>query len=260
MASNLTAGYNGDNDEEEALRKAIALSLGQDPGSRHEAIDLTANDSSDGEESEIVERIKKHPRKSPTPIVVPSPSPQPSVPEPPKATPSSFSTLRLDRKRMEEERLARINKRKAAELGPAAEELSSRPSQLQKTTGGANISAVPTNLPVPIATPSKQNQVVGSYKPLAAQVKSFPALPLIYPGGVVKRTWVRGQPRQADDITIEEVLQRDQLQVAVLSSFQWDDEWLLKKIDVTHTRMLLIAFAADEYHVGTICVVCRINR
>jgi hypothetical protein len=45
---------------------------------------------------------------------------------------------------------------------------------------------------------------------------------LQYPDGVVKKTWAFGYDRNGDDIKIEEVLQKSDLEVAVLSSFQVD--------------------------------------
>lgn len=73
---------------------------------------------------------------------------------------------------------------------------------------------------------------------------------LPFPRGVVKRTWCLGQPRTGDDIKIEEVLQKDKLELAVLSSFQWDEEWLMEKVDIDKTKMVLIAFAKDDKQVG----------
>ncbi|KAG6042178.1 hypothetical protein E4U41_003924 [Claviceps citrina] len=67
-----------------------------------------------------------------------------------------------------------------------------------------------------------------------------------YPDGVVKRTWARGYNRSDDDIQIEEVLQRDKLLLALFSSFQWDEQWLLQKLDVSRTKVLLAAFAAND--------------
>jgi hypothetical protein len=43
-----------------------------------------------------------------------------------------------------------------------------------------------------------------------------------YPNGVVKKTWAFGYDRQGDDIKIEEVLQKSDLELAVLSAFQLD--------------------------------------
>ncbi len=65
----------------------------------------------------------------------------------------------------------------------------------------------------------------------------------------MKKTWVYGQARLGDDIKIEEVLQKTQLELAVLSSFQWDEDWLMSKVDITRTKLILVAFAADEAQV-----------
>jgi hypothetical protein len=63
--------------------------------------------------------------------------------------------------------------------------------------------------------------------------------------GTLRRTAARGFPRQPDDITIDEILQKDRLELAVVSSYCWDDEWLVSKIDLARTRTLLIAYAPD---------------
>ena len=72
----------------------------------------------------------------------------------------------------------------------------------------------------PIAEPAK------SLQPVIATAST--AKPLQFPRGTVKRIWAFGHPRD-EDIKIEEVLQRADLTMAVLSSFQWDMEWLLGK-------------------------------
>ena len=66
-----------------------------------------------------------------------------------------------------------------------------------------------------------------------------------YPQGVVKKTWAFGHPRAGDDIKLEEVLQKDDLQLAVLSSFQWDIPWLLAKIG-DKTKITLVMQAKEE--------------
>jgi hypothetical protein len=48
-----------------------------------------------------------------------------------------------------------------------------------------------------------------------------------YPNGVVKKTWAFGYDRKGDDIKIEEVFQKNDLQLAVLSSFQIDADCML---------------------------------
>ncbi|KAK0646346.1 tyrosyl-DNA phosphodiesterase-domain-containing protein [Cercophora newfieldiana] len=199
MAEHRAADINGEEDEEEALRIAIALSLGKDPNST--SIDLTQDDE-------------------PAPPPAPALAPQPVTTAAPS---SSLSALGLDRKKMEEERLARQNKRKASELGSGTVAEAARPQQRQKTNDNA---------------PRTLSTVVPSPAPMAAS--------LPFPQGVVKKTWVYGQPRLGDDIKIEEVLQKDKLELAVLSSFQWDNEWLMSKIDFKRTKITYVAFAANE--------------
>ena len=68
---------------------------------------------------------------------------------------------------------------------------------------------------------------------------------LQYPKGVVKRTWVKGQPRVGDDVTLGEVLQPSTLRLAILSSFQWDIPWLYKHLR-SETKIVLVMQAKDE--------------
>ncbi|KAK0623083.1 tyrosyl-DNA phosphodiesterase-domain-containing protein [Immersiella caudata] len=204
MAENWAADINGDEGEDEALRIAIALSLGQDPTSA--SIDLTQDEPT--------------PEKTPEParneVLASAPAPM-----------SSLSALGLDRKKMEEERLARANKRKAAELDSTAAE-TVRPQQRQKMSEHV---------------PERQTAIRGGLI-TTSEPSTAPLLP--FPKGVVRKTWVYGQPRLGDDIKIEEVLQKDKLEIAVLSSFQWDEQWMLSKIDIDRTKMYLVAFANNE--------------
>ncbi|KAJ4305714.1 hypothetical protein N0V90_001245 [Kalmusia sp. IMI 367209] len=99
----------------------------------------------------------------------------------------------LHRKAMERERLERLGKRKR--------------------------SASPER-------PSKQ--VVKQPAPSIVESKTKDGLQ--YPNGAVKRTWAYKHTR-TDDITLEEVLQASTLNIAVLSSFQWEDRFLFHKAD-----------------------------
>lgn len=67
-----------------------------------------------------------------------------------------------------------------------------------------------------------------------------------WPSGIVKKTRLANTPRTHDDISIEEVLQKDDLELAVLSSFLWDMDWILGKMDTRKTRMLLVVHAQNE--------------
>lgn len=71
-----------------------------------------------------------------------------------------------------------------------------------------------------------------------------------YPHGVFKKTWVFGQARK-NDIKIEEVLQKHDLKVAVLSAFKWDMEWVFSKLDVSKTKLVLVMEAKDEATVSS---------
>lgn len=126
--------------------------------------------------------------------------------------------LALDRKQMEQERLQRLAKRRRLSNGTNAQ-----PSQ-----------------------PPAKRQVTAE--------TTIPS-PLRFPKGAVKRTWARGYRRTSDDITIEEVFQKDELQLAILSSFQWDEEWMLSKLDFPRTKLMLLAFAASEDQVRSCTVV-----
>lgn len=135
---------------------------------------------------------------------------------------ASFGLLSLDRKKMEQERLQRLAKRRRSPLDEDDDDVVEVPPPKRKT-------------PV---EPSRS-------LPRPSPPSSSPP----FPGGVVKRTWARGYPRTPEDIKIEEVFQKDRLELAVLSSYQWDDEWLLSKIDLRRTKLLLVAYAADESQV-----------
>jgi hypothetical protein len=62
----------------------------------------------------------------------------------------------------------------------------------------------------------------------------------------VKKTRLANSQRKHDDISIEEVLQKDDLELAVLSSFLWDMEWILGKLNTKKTRVLLVVHAPNE--------------
>lgn len=154
-----------------------------------------------------------------------------------QAEPSStFGSLKLDRKRMEEERLARQKKRSADQAGLAQSPAFKRPAL-----------ATPQRSP---GVPKHQSNQGGPTKQHSPDERSDNPLP--FAKGVVKRTWVFGCPRSGDDIKLEEIFDRNHLELAVLSSFQWDESWMLSKVDIARTRLILVAFANDE---AQVCVL-----
>lgn len=173
MADSISHPVEDGMDEDEALRYAIALSL-QDQ--EHQSTADTTEASPSGSKG------------------------------------VSFGSLALDRKKMEEERLQRLAKRR------------------RSNSDGDVVEVPPPKRKIP--------------PELSSAARAVP-----YPSGTVKRTWARGYPRTSEDIRIEEVLQKDHLQLALLSSFQWDEEWMLSKINLNKTKLLLAAFATDESQV-----------
>ena len=243
MAENRALELNGGDDEDEALRIAIAMSLGQDPShaelERPGAIDLTRDESPPTLSASTL-----------SPIPDAQPGRKDDRPTPPASEPSSFSALGIDRKKMEEERLARLKKRKAEELGETED---SEQIQRQKRTNKAapSVPSPPPSDPSSRALPIVVREgVVPTPARNAIAAKSNHRSSLPFPRGVVRKTWAYGQPRLGDDIKIEEVLQKDRLELAVLSSYQWDEEWLMSKVDIRRTKLILVAFASSEAQVG----------
>jgi hypothetical protein len=172
-----------DADDDEALRYAIALSLQDQGGFETNDGDLAHN--GDGSAARKLSKPQQ----------------------------ASFGSVQLDRKKMEEQRLQRLAKRRRAD------------------SADNGIAEVPPPKKIAQAKPS----------PVEDEKARVP-----FPHATVKRTWARGYSRTSDDIKIEEVFQKDQLLLAVLSSFQWDEEWMISKLDMSKTKVLLMAFAADD--------------
>ncbi|KAF2503061.1 phospholipase D/nuclease [Lophium mytilinum] len=68
---------------------------------------------------------------------------------------------------------------------------------------------------------------------------------LEYPLGAVRKTWAFRHAR-SNDIKIQEVLQKSTLNIAVLSAFDWDIEWLLRKFEFPRTKLILVMQAKGK--------------
>lgn len=161
----------------------------------------------------------------------------------------SYGGLTLDRKKMEQERLARLKKRAAPDDDNDDDDAQERPRQKPKMSQATTAAAaVDTAAAVHSAQGGRRVDDSNSKQKSPSQTAAAPAAgpPYQYQAGTVRRTWARGYPRQADDIAIDEILQKDKLELAVISSFQWDDEWMLSKIDIGRTRLLLVSFADGD--------------
>lgn len=192
--------------DDEALRQAIELSLQPDCSpANQDVIDLVSDASTTDDEASI---------RSPS---LKSHSTEASVLAP--AAPNPVM-LGLDRKAMEQERLAR--KRKPSISPPPFR----RNPNLSRTKA---------------ETPESVSHV----KSLPQAVRPSQTSNLPFANGAVKKTWAFGHARQ-DDIKLEEVLQKNDLDLAVLSSFQWDVDWVLRKIDTTSTQMVFVMQANHD--------------
>jgi hypothetical protein len=182
-----------------------------------------------------------------------------------------------DRRRMEEERLARAaKKRKASSSTPQPCNRQSIISQDDSSASAAvnelEIAQRPIkriNISVPNiimdSTPSALvDSIPGIYgaPTISSKAHKTPTIPLpqmshhmeqvdlLKPGvhfleGVVKKTWAQGYARE-NDIKIDEILQKNDLKFAVLSAFQWDTEWILRKLDLGMTRLVCVVQAESE--------------
>jgi hypothetical protein len=225
--------------EDEELQRAIALSLGRisssptAPSRRAvEVVDLT--EDSDGPDpgdfavsrdilnSVVASTIQGQQNT----LAVTSDNDKPEIPEQRDSLGggSVFGIAGLDRKKMEEERLARLNKKR--KLGSSSSEPLSGPSLQPKVSKTA----------------------AASSPGLASRQAATAPQRLEFPNGAIKQTWAFGQKRE-NDIKIEEVLQKSDLELAVLSSFQWNFEWLFRKFNTATTRFMLVIGAKDEEYV-----------
>ncbi|KAI5791445.1 tyrosyl-DNA phosphodiesterase I, partial [Pyronema domesticum] len=69
-----------------------------------------------------------------------------------------------------------------------------------------------------------------------------------YPSGVVKKTYLKGAANGPETITFEDVIQSTTLVTTVLSSFQWDYEWVLKQLPSRrdHKSLFIIHGKTEE--------------
>ncbi|KAH7393195.1 tyrosyl-DNA phosphodiesterase-domain-containing protein [Cadophora sp. MPI-SDFR-AT-0126] len=144
--------------------------------------------------------------------------------------------LGLDRKAMEAERLQRqkgraersqpISKNKRhASISPLGQCEQEKPSTSSKASSQVQFAYQPNE------EKRQKTSHVTSNVLSRTEEESLSKTGIQYPDGIVKKTWVKGVPRLGDDIKIEEVLQKDDLQLAILSAFQVEPEWVASKLD-----------------------------
>ncbi|KAI9934072.1 hypothetical protein MW887_005145 [Aspergillus wentii] len=216
----------GDKEADEELRRAIQLSL-QSAG---EDVNDAAEAPKPSEKTQILDT------KPSSEVEPPTKNNKPSQP---------MGILGLDRRQMEQERLARMGKRKAEDTASIEQPESkllrtgSVPKDILSTGGAAattSAGSISSSSGIPAVKQAGNGQVT--------MPSSTPSVQ--FPTGVVKKTWAFLQERSGDDIKIEEVFQKSDLELAVLSSFMWDMEWLFSKADTRKTRFLLLMQAKEE--------------
>ncbi|KAF2475155.1 phospholipase D/nuclease [Lindgomyces ingoldianus] len=202
-----------DNDDEE-LRQAIAMSLEE---SKPPAPSSTSNPSEPMPNSEA--SFDEDMRRAIALSLEESVPEINSTPLPNQNSKPTSSVLQgwhgIDRKAMEQERLARLGKRKRS-VSPGA------PSKAAKQEVGSNSTLE---------------------NPTESSAPGHP--PIQYPRGVIKRTWAFKHKR-TNDIKIEEVLQAPTLNIAVLSAFDWDVDWIFSKLDPVKVKQIWIMNAKGK--------------
>ena len=215
----------GDTDDDEELRQAIALSLAeQEIDSNGSTRERSQPLQVPTKAIEIVDLLSDD--ESQTPLKETSAGSSNSLAS------GQSSLLGLNRKDMEEQRLAR--KRKASISPPP-------PRRVAKSSTHVAKLAKPSS-PVMAKSSKPAAELAKPSSPFIATASTVN--PLQFPRGTVKKTWAFGYPRD-DDIKIEEVLQRSDLTLAVFSSFQWDLEWLLGKLNASSTKMIFVMQAKE---------------
>jgi hypothetical protein len=152
---------------------------------------------------------------------------------------SQSSILGLDRKKMEQERLSRLAQRKR-KMDDKETEIEN-PAQLFSKR--AKVPIRTSTLPSRPVSSSHQSFLSGGN----SSAKPIPTIK--YPKGAILRTYSRHHPRQ-QDITIEEVLQKDHLKTALVSSYTFNLEWFFKKLNTKTIKLILVMSAKGEEERG----------
>lgn len=213
-----------DDDDDAELKRAIQMSMQDEPENGGDASKPETSGGKEDDNTALLSRVNEE---------------STSKPEPFQAMPLSG----LDRKQMEQERLARLAKRKAEETPTNQPE--AKQARTETLPGGIRGSKSPPR------SPRKGNIVSSDGKSKSQSDKPSTTPSVQFPTGVVKKTWNQHCPRNGDDIKIEEVFQASDLELAVLSSFMWEMEWIFSKMDTKSTRFLLIMQAKEE---STVCL------
>ncbi|PLB49439.1 putative tyrosyl-DNA phosphodiesterase [Aspergillus steynii IBT 23096] len=217
--SNGEPGDGYDDDDDEDLRRAIELSkqdFTHDQGSPEAPLYISDNEQASKTGGSQKPQVSSNEQNISKPMGV----------------------LGLDRKQMEQERLARLAKRKPDDTSSFDER---ETKQLKVQTSPKIQMKKDLDRISDIIDPSSKPQASRPEPNIPSPQPSVQ-----FPTGVVKKTWSYSSPRLGDDIKIEEVFQKAGLELAVLSSFMWDMDWLFSKLDTRNSRFLLMMQAKED--------------
>ncbi|KAK8066562.1 tyrosyl-DNA phosphodiesterase domain-containing protein [Apiospora hydei] len=261
----------GFEDDEAALRYAIALSL-QDGAGAGQGNPSTSDDpiqlSSDDEDEDDLEKppvyrpshrlrqqddMQGTKREEEEEVKPSSPAAQQQTTQPAQ---SGLAALGLDRKKMEEERLARLGKRKAPDSEQDSQDRNRRPrtvsaspgKQLQHATAlveGAFRASPSTGVPLSTSQ-GRPSMPMPMSMPLPLPPPTSGGLR--WPKGVVRKTWAAGFHPQGTKSRSTKYSKRTSYSwpLSAPCCSQWDDEWMLSKINVSRTKLMCIAYASSD--------------
>lgn len=231
-----------DEEEDEDLRRAIALSMQE---MQHSPPSHVLNGHSDKTANDDTTTNNEQSTHAP-------PKVQPQTETAPSEV--NFGIPGLDRKKLEQERLARVAKRKAeSSISPPPlkrdVKIARRDVSPDRGSGSELTKGLLTTTAQALASPKKSTvsraSTPESKSTKTTQPSSNPSPQFLK--GVVKKTWAFGYSRNGDDIKIEEVLQTADLELAVLSAFQWDMEWMFTKFRMpSKTRFIMVMQAKEK--------------
>ncbi|QIW95386.1 hypothetical protein AMS68_000904 [Peltaster fructicola] len=148
----------------------------------------------------------------------------------------------LDLGALHRERQARQNKKRERSISPppASRKAPKLETETISLPSGARLTSFTTTLATDQQSRKTSVAHAANEKLKTTTVKSHtaqdaltqPKRPgdIVFPHGVVKKTWAFGHERDGSDVKLEEVLEPQTLRIAVLSAFQWDMEWVMSKL------------------------------
>ncbi|KAF1981592.1 phospholipase D/nuclease [Aulographum hederae CBS 113979] len=172
----------------------------------------------------------------------------------------------LNRKAMEQERLARAAAKESGKKIPIVGDNRSKKKQRDSISPPPIKRAAQSSPTQTSPVPSKRQRVeasdAASQGPRSTettgeadassilQKESTPSdlEGISFPRGVIKQTCsaFNGHKKTDRQISVEEVFQRSSLRMAVISAFQFDALWVLNKYQVMHTKSVFVMQAKDK--------------